>query len=418
MRSKIILRFLALLVVTVIIAACGPPPPPPPTEVGGTVVTKEPSVEVRLVGWISSPTEEDLQRSLLDQCGVTYELGTDYGEYWDRLQVMFAAGEEFDILYIDTIHFLSFAEQGFLAPLDDAPAIRQDEFIDTLISAFTFEGTTYSIPKDFDTLALFYNKELFAEAGLEEPTDDWTWDDLREVAWSITESTGVPGFSVPAMPWLFPIFVFQNGGQIMTEDFSDTLIDSWEAIEAGVFYTDARWEGWAIIPEDVGVGWQGEAFGQGDVAMILEGYWMIPYLSDQFPDLNYGAVHPPAGPTSEGNLVFATAYAISANSSAPQAALDAIACLTSEESQIEVMKSGVALPSRKSLEGHPYLQDNPVANAIFTSAWFATPYSWGPWHEEVNFRIQLALERVYQGEMTVEESFSQAAEEIRGVTGE
>lgn len=414
MRSTIILRFLALLVVTVIIAACSPTPTKP-VVVTEPVVT--PSVEVRLVGWRSSPAEEELQRSLLDHCGVTYELETDYGEYWDRLQVMFAAGEEFDILYVDTVRFPSFADQGFLAPLDDAPAIRRDEFIDTLVSAFTFKGTTYGIPRDSNTLALFYNRDLFAEAGLEEPTDDWTWDDLAEAAQVITEYIGVPGFSVPAYASRFSIFVFQNGGRIMTEDFSDTLIDSGEAIEAGMFYTDARWEGWAIIPEDVGVSWDGEAFGKGDVAMVLGWFGMIRDLSDQFPDLNYGAVHPPAG-REEGNLVYATAYAVSDNSSAPQAALDAIACLTSEESQIEVMKSGVALPSRKSLDGHPYLQDNPVANAIFTGAKFATPYTWGPRHEEVDSIIAQALERVYQGEMTVEESFWQAAEEIRAVTGE
>jgi multiple sugar transport system substrate-binding protein len=303
-----------------------------------------------------------------------------------------------------------------LQPLDEymaAAGVSRDEFLDTLINAFTFEGKTYGIPKDFNTLALFYNKDLFAEAGVEEPTNDWTWEDLKAAAQKITEATGVPGFSVPPDPGRFPIFVFQNGGHIMNEDFTDTLIDSPEAIEAGEFYTGARAEGWAIIPQDVGVGWQGEAFGKGDVAMVLEGGWMVPYLTSQFPDRNYGAVHPPAGPVGEGNLVFTVAYSVSVNSKNPEAAFKAIACITSEENQIKVLESGFALPSRKALQGHKYLQENPVANTIFTGAEFATPFMWGLQGEAVNTAIAQALERVYLEGMSVEESFKLAAEEIR-----
>ena len=441
MRSRIILSFLALLIV-IVLAACGPTPTPEvvrevvketvmvekEVEVEVTkVIEKEvvveatpaPPVEVRLVSWRpTSPEEEDLARYLLDRCGVTYEFRPDYGDYWYWLQAMFAAGEEFDILYMDTAHFPFFAQQGFLAPLDDASGIRQGEFIDTLIDAFTSEGTAYAIPSNFTTLALFYNKDLFDEAGVEPPNDDWTWADLEKAAYAITDFLGVPGFSVPASPSRFPIFVFQNGGGIMTEDFSDTLIDSDKAIGAGEFYTNARWEGWAITPEDVGVGWQGEAFGQGKVAMILESDRMIYYLSRQFPGLAYGAVPPPAGLYGEeGNLVFATAYAVSANSSDWQEALRAIDCLTSWDNQILVLESGLALPSRKYLEEDKYFQDNPAAYAIYTGAEFATPYTWGPRHEEVNWIIGEALERVYEG-MSVKESFWQAAEEIRGVTGE
>jgi multiple sugar transport system substrate-binding protein len=376
-------------------------------------------VEVRLVGWRSTdPVEDDLQRYLLDECGVTYELETDYWEYWDKLLPILVSGEEIDILYMDTTYLPLYAQQGLLAPLDNAPGIEWDEFFYSLIKAFTFEGTIYALPKDLNTLALFYNRELFAAAGLEEPTNDWTWDDLREAALTITESTGVPGFAVSPSPFPFSVFVFQNGGLIMTEDFSDTWIDSPEAVEAGFFYTDARREGWAILPRDVGIDREDEAFGQYAVAMVLAGRYMISYLSDQFQDLDYGAVHPPAGPAGEGNMVSATAYAVSANSSAPQAALDAIACLTSEESQSLILESGVALPSRQSLAGHPYLEDNPAANAVFTGAEFAFPIGWGPRHEEVYHSIRIALELVYDEELSVDESLIWAAERIRSLIAE
>ena len=402
------------------------------TKVVEKEVTKEvvkevekPRTEVRLSGWTASPEEENLLRSLLYECSLKNpDILVKYepipADYWPKIKTMVGSGTEPDIYYMDIFQFPFFAQQDVLLPLDDfmaAEGISRDEFLDTLINAFTFNGKTYGIPKDFNTLALFYNKELFAQAGLDEPTNDWTWDDLKAAAQTIKEKTGVAGFSVPADPGRFPIFVFQNGGRIMTEDFSDTLIDAPEAIEAGKFYTGARAEGWAIIPQDVGVGWQGEAFGKGDVAMVLEGGWMVPYLSNQFPDRKYGAVHPPAGPKGEGNLVFTVAYVISKRSKHPEAAFKAIACLTSEENQTKVLESGFALPSRKALQKHKFLQENPVSNAIFTGAEFATPFMWGLHGETVNKAMQQALERVYLQNMSVEDSFKQAAQEIRAALG-
>jgi len=388
------------------------------------IVTKEvekPRVEVRLSGWTASPEEENLLQSILYQCSVQNpDVLVKYepipSDYWPKLKTMMGSGTEPDIFYMDIFQFPFFAQQDVLAPLDDYMAkagVSRDEFLDTLINAFTYKGKTYGIPKDFNTLALFYNKDLFAQAGVDEPTNDWTWDDLKAASQKITKATGVPGFSVPADPGRFPIFVFQNGGKIMNDDFTDTLIDSPEAIEAGEFYTGARKDGWAIMPQDVGVGWQGEAFGKGQVAMVLEGGWMVPYLTNQFPDLKYGAVHPPAGPKGEGNLVFTVAYSVSANSKNPQAAMDAIACITSEDNQSRVLESGFALPSRKALQNADYLKNNPVANTIFTGAAFATPFMWGTHGEAVNNAIQQALERVYLQDMSVADSFKQAAEEIR-----
>ncbi len=429
----------ALLLTALLLGACAPAATTPATQVVEVerVVTQEVQVtvpvevekevpQVRLSGWTASPEEENLLRSLLYECTVANpDVLVKYepipADYWARIKTMVGSGTEPDIYYMDIFQFPFFAQQEVLLPLDDHMAeagISRDEFLDTLIDAFTFDGKTYGIPKDFNTLALFYNKDLFTQAGIEEPTNDWTWDDLKAAAQAITDATGVAGFSVPPDPGRFPIFVFQNGGQIMTEDFSDTLLDSPEVIEAAEFYTGAREEGWAIIPADVGVGWQGEAFGKGDVAMVLEGGWMVPYLTNQFPDRNYGAVHPPAGPAGEGNLVFTVAYSVSVNSPNPQAAVDAIACITSEENQIKVLTSGFALPSRKALQDHEYLQENAVARTIFTGAEFATPFMWGLQGETVNNAMAQALERVYLEGMSVEESFAQAAEEVRAALGQ
>lgn len=380
-------------------------------------------VEIRLSGWAANPQETALLESLLYRFSVEnpdivvkYEPIT--GDYWQTINTMVATGEEPDVYYMDIFQFPAFAQNQVLLPLDDfmsASGVSRDEFIPSLIDAFTFEGVTYGIPKDFNTLGMFYNKDLFAAAGLEEPTDDWTWDDLLAAAEGLSDpANNVYGFGVPADAGRFPVFVFQNGGSIMTEDFSDTLLDAPEAIGAGEFYTSFRTDQIGAIPADLGEGWQGTLFGKQQLAMVYEGGWLIPYLKEQFPDVNYGVVNPPAGPAGEGNLIFTVAYVISPNSKNPEAAWKLIQFLTSEESQTTVLTSGFALPSRASLQEHEYLVSNPASAAIFRGALQgARPFMWGLVGSDVNDQMSKALERIYLEGQSVEESFAQAAEAIR-----
>ena len=85
-------------------------------------------------------------------------------------------------------------------------------------------GQSYGMPKDFDTIALYYNKDLFDAAGVEYPNADWTWDDLKTAAEKLTKND-VYGFATLVGDqngyWNF---VFQNGGQMLTPDAKQTLI--------------------------------------------------------------------------------------------------------------------------------------------------------------------------------------------------
>ena len=442
MRSKL-LAVVALLALVAMAVACAPPTPEKvvetvvvtkevPVEVTKIVeVTKEvvkevekPRVEVRLSGWTASPEEENLLRASLYEFSlqhpdivVKYEPITE--AYWDKMLTMVSAGTEPDIYYMDIFQFPFYASKGVMLPLDDLMAktgTKREDFIDTLIDAFTWEGKTYGIPKDFNTLALFYNKKMFADAGLAEPTDDWTWDDLKAAAKALSKpEENIYGFGVPPDPGRFPIFVFQNGGHIMTEDFSDTLLDSPEAIEAAEFYTSFRKEGIGAIPADVGVGWQGEAFGKGDFAMVLEGGWLIPYLTKQFPDTEFGAVMPPAGPKGEGNLIFTVAYVISKNCKNPEAAWEVINYLTGIENQTTVLRTGFALPSRKALLDDPYFDEHPVSATIFRGAEIGTPFMWGLHGSDVNEQMAKALERIYLEGQSPADAMKEAAKNLREI---
>lgn len=390
-----------------------------PVEVTRVVEVGSEPVEIRFSGWAANPQETALLESLLFRFStenpdvrVKYEPIT--GDYWQAMNTMVATGEEPDVYYMDIFQYPSFAQNQVLQSLD-ACGIDGSAFIPSLIDAFTTDGTVYGIPKDFNTLGLFYNKDLFDQAGLDYPTDDWTWDDLKAAAEAISAlGDEFYGMGVPADAGRFPIFVFQNGGNVMTDDFADTALDSPEAVAAAEYYTSFRADGSGATPDAVGEGWQGTAFGKGNFGMVFEGGWLIPYLRDQFPNINYGVVTPPAGPGGEGNLIFTVAYVMSPNSENQEAACRLIDFLTNEASQTTVLESGFALPTRLSLQESEYLANNEASAAIFRGALEgAKPFMWGLVGSDVNEQMGKAIERVYLEDQPVADAFAQAAEAIR-----
>lgn len=430
---------MVVLVLSMALAACQPAVAPTPEKVIETVVvekTKEVEVVktvevqkpaeravVRLSGWAASPEETALLQSLLlDFTAANPDIVVKYepitGDFWQQIKTSIASGVEPDIYYMDIFQFPAFVKDDVLLPMDDLMAktgIKKEDFIPSLINAFSADGKTYGIPKDFNTLGLFYNKDLFAKAGIAEPTDAWTWDDLKAAAAKLSDPANkVFGLGVPADAGRFPIFVFQNGGSIMTPDFSDTTLDSQAVVDAATYYTDFRKNKSGAIPADLGEGWQGTLFGKQQLAMVYEGGWLIPYLKQQFPDTKYGVVLPPAGPKGKGNLIFTVSYVISKSSKNPEAAMRVIDYLTNVDSQNKVLESGFALPSRVSLQNSDYLKNNPASSAIFRGALEgAQPFMWGVVGSDVNDQMGKALERVYLENQDVAASFKQAAEVVR-----
>jgi len=423
-----------LFIAAFLLAACGTPAAVAPIKETQIVTVKETQIvevaatqtEVRLSGWASSPSETALLESLLyrfsvENPGITVKYEPITGDYKQALLTAIAAGTEPDLYYMDIAWWQEFAKNDVILPVDDlmsASGVKNEDFIPSLIDAFKFDGKTYGIPKDFNTLGLFYNKDLFDKAGLDYPTDDWTWDDLKTAAEKTTDLTDatkpIYGICAAADPGRFPIFVFQNGGTVMNADFTDTTLDSDEAIAAAQYYTDFRANKTGAAPADVGEGWQGTVFGKGQCAMVYEGGWLISYMRDQFPGTKYGVVIPPAGPAGEGNLIFTVAWGISKNTKNPEAAWKVVDFLTNEASQTTVLQSGFALPTRISLQANEYFTNNPNSAAIFNGALNnAQPFFWGSVGSDVNDQMGKALERVYKENQPVADALKQAATAVR-----
>ena len=104
-----------------------------------------------------------------------------FDSYFTRLQTDFAAGNAPDVFELNYENFVTFASRGTLLPLGDLGALEQT-FYPAALDAFSYEGTQYGLPITFSTVVLFYNKDLFDAAGVDYPTEAWTWEDVSEAA--------------------------------------------------------------------------------------------------------------------------------------------------------------------------------------------------------------------------------------------
>src|SRR5690606_12679478 len=99
-----------------------------------------------------------------------------------------------EVFTVGQFDFPVFQDSGVIANGNDQIEAL-DDFYPGLTAAYTVDDQVYCAPKDFSTLALLYNKDLFDAAGVEYPTGEWTWEDLRAASETLT-SGDVVGMSV------------------------------------------------------------------------------------------------------------------------------------------------------------------------------------------------------------------------------
>jgi multiple sugar transport system substrate-binding protein len=314
-------------------------------------------ITLTVAGWSSSEQEDAALQARLDAFmeanpGITVEFvpSTDHPT---TMQTAFASGDYPQVFYVDSSKLPDWAEAGVLAPAGDNIE-NMDDIYPSLLESFTYNGTLYCPPKDFSTMTLQYNKDMFDAAGVEYPTADWTWEDLRTAAEALTgenaEGQPVLGLVEPAeLPRWLP-FLYQAGGTIF-DDEGNYAMNSPEAQEALDFYIGLVNDGLAGPPSAVDAGWGGEAFANQRVAMAMEGNWVINYLNEQFPDVNWGVAPLPSGSAGPATMAFTVCYGVAANieGDEAQAAWDLVNFLTGEEGALAVAESSFGvMPARMS----------------------------------------------------------------------
>lgn len=399
--------------------------PPAPTEepapAGDASGSTGDVVELQLMGWSSSDAENVRLQEMIDTFN---EQNPDINvtlnqvpEYDTALQTALAGGEPPDVFYIDSFRLPDFVEAGALMPVGDQ-LDDPDDFYPNLRQAFTIDDTFWCPPKDFSTLALQYNKDLFDAAGVDYPTTDWTWEDLRAAAEQLTDAdAGVYGMvlSPDLARWI--AFLYQAGGTVTDEGFTTMTLDSPEALEAMDFYLGMVNDGLAAQPSDLDSGWAGEAFGKGQAAMAMEGNWIVSFLNDQFPDLNWGVTELPAGPAGKATMSFTVCYGVPAAATHPDESIRLVNWLTGPDGMAQWSGLGLAMPTRASLRDG-WLEQYPDLEPFLAGAAYSYPWQFRPGFQDVLDTLNSGMQQAFTGVYTSDQVLSEAQEVGNEVLGQ
>ena len=256
----------------------------------------------------------------------------------ERKSLMFASGDLPDLLFginLDTSELVRYGMgEGMLLDLTDLN-LDYTPYPEGITALYHYEDKQWAVPKDYDTIALAYNKELFDKAGIAYPDDTWTWDTLRENAKKLTDAdNGIYGFGAPNDTQSgYYNFVYQNGGFIFEDGKSG--FDQEATQEAIQTWADLMLKD-GVSPSlesftDMG---NDDQFQAGKVAMVFVGSWMMSaYTSNEFIKDKFDVAVLPQG-KQRASIYNGLGYAGAYNTANPEIVKDFIAFCGSEQANI------------------------------------------------------------------------------------
>lgn len=306
-------------------------------------IAQEP-VTITISTWAGVDEAAELQE-LIDEINAN---NTDFqivhepipADYYTTVKTQLAApGTGADLYWMDQNNMALKAEGVFmglndcLADAEAGSAGDLSDYYPGILAVNEHEGDIYGLPWIAQPVILYYNKALFDAAGVEYPDSDWTWDDFTEKAKALTLDTDGDGevdqwgFTNNSWPPPF-LFVWQAGGELISEDFTEVPIDSPEFVEGFEFYLSTAYNP-EMSPSREVIAEQGfgEMFKAGKVAMFMGG---AADDLDRVEGLDVGVVRVPGHPETGSHTTFAwnASTVINANTEHPEEACAALVALT------------------------------------------------------------------------------------------
>ncbi|BEM82613.1 sugar ABC transporter substrate-binding protein [Serratia marcescens] len=309
---------------------------------------------------------------------------TPSAQYFVKLDSAAAGGVAPDIFWINMPYFVQYAKNGIMEPL--APYIKDsglqlDDVVASSVKAYQYDGQQMAIPRDVDSIAVWYNKKLFDQAGVSYPTSDWSWDDLKNKATAL--KSGLKGAAFPLVMDLsidgqdsYMNLLFQNGNHIVPKDGQPTDIANDKSIWVYQQLQGMMKDGLMPSAQQMSEVKTENIFQSNRAAMVYAGSWLAaPFANNPLINDHIGVVMMPKIERQSG-VAHSLAFAMSAKSAHKQAAWKYIAFMSSEASQAELAK--VVIPANKTaakvwaqqiqkVDVSPYIQTLEVTQAYPTA---------------------------------------------------
>jgi len=288
-----------------------------------------------------------------------------WGQCQDKVFTLAGAGSPPDFAYMGsrTLGQLSSADLIEPSRLSDADLA---EYYPNVLKTFVTDGVSWSYPVAFSTKAVYYNKDLFAQAGITEFPE--TWDEFLAATKAIKEKTGQPGYGMIAKAFdqtfhQFLNWLYSNGGEVLN-DQGEVVFNSQAAIETAAFLKElAKYSQSGPAAHDRST--LKELFNNGKVASYISGPWdtRAGRLSE---DINWGVAPIPYGPSGNGpgTLLITDSVVVFKNTGNEDTAHEFSRFLTNSENQFTLEKEWKMTPMRPHPDWAGIRAENPTWNVF------------------------------------------------------
>lgn len=345
----------------------------PAGDIGAPSATAPITVQIR-----AEPEEEAVYRSLVaayqQAGGGNVELVTvGRGDHLTRLSTAFASGDAPDVFLINYREYAPFVQRGAVQPI--GPLLVQEgvdpaDYYEQPLRAFTYDGALQCMPQNISSLVVYWNRRLFAEAGVAAPKAGWTWAEFVGTARALTNGQ-VRGVGLdPSITRMAP-FIWSGGGTIVDSDEAPTRTTLHEpgARAALRDIVDLIHSGSTPSRDQLAAQGLAEQFMTGKVAMFLGSRVEVPALREQRGlDFDVAALPVRDQPAS---VLHSDAYCIASTSKHRSAAARFVAYAVGRQGQTVTALGGRTVPSLRSVATSPAFLSParaPASSQVFLDA--------------------------------------------------
>ncbi|MNH93732.1 putative ABC transporter substrate-binding protein YesO [compost metagenome] len=409
-------------------------------------------ITLRMTVWGSpeevAPYKKAIQRFEDKFPNIKVELQHIAADYDTKLTTMVAGNDVPDVAMMEsgTIAF-PLAEQGKFYNLQEFLDHDADISPDTLVPNIIYSlepGNVIGIGPGPESFGLFYNEDIFKEAGIAPPpsnvADAWTWDEFVETAKKLTVDTNGktaadPGFDprkikqygVNASTWwgVYSNFIYSNGGDFISADGKSFGLNQPEAVEAIQKISDLM-NVYHVSPSPVqskNIPATNVALQTKKVAMTIDGQWASAGLAQSKFNFNVGVMPVLKEPVT---TVVCAMFSIFKSTEHPQEAWELMKALVDPEASIDMITAGTWMPSLKdwytdpallakwteNLEARPSGYKEAIVDVILTKG-HQTPTGYVKNFNNIMDIVNPALDKVWLGQQSAQEAMDSIAAKVQ-----
>jgi multiple sugar transport system substrate-binding protein len=403
----------------------------------GVLATSAPSSAAGLVMWERSGANKDMVDRLVEMWNAKFPdraIALTYiphAEMVAKLAQAIASGDVPDLMGMDLIYAPQFEKAGQLVDLTDQigslPELKTASPGHMMVA--TFDKRLYGVPLYADVSALFYNKDLFAKAGLDPNKPPKSLPELRQDADKITALGGdIKGYYLPGSCAGCNIFtvgplMWASGAKIEARDATDEPLVGDGIAKVLQFERDMVKSG--NVPASARAE-NGETFhlqfGSGKIGMMGTGNFNIKLAADQNPKMKFGiALLPGMEPGSAASFIGGDLVVVPKGSKRVNDAIDFMKFILSDEVQVEGYAKLLNLTTRSDMTDNEYFKAEPLVQDVAKALTVGrTPYTLtffeqinspqGPW-------LQM-LQRAYYTDDDLDTVISDAKDQMKAIAAQ